>query len=556
MNSGSVYRLVAALTCATLSAALPSAHWPSNTLAGRWGKVQGLAAIDLLVSHDQFYGSINAVACPASGGCTIIGSAGNGPQSFSFARSPNGSVWTLNGGFDLTTLNCLTAYDCMAGGSETISAEPSTSDWSEAFVVSERNGVWGSPELLAPPSAFPASDVPLGQVDSIACNGPETCVIGGGYVEWQGPSPNPPSDAFVATEVGGALQTPIFTPVISSFQGVSNVVCSSQEDCIATAESDGGSNQIYSWVSGDWSAPISLGDVPGVSQNDNTWFASVSCPAVGNCAATGFYGSGQDHVFAVDEVAGVWGPLRPLDLMHSAANSRGSLAVSCIHAGDCFVVGSENIGDQRTQPFIAWMRGYNLSAPTVVNWTFGRLHTHSDGLDSISCTASGACAAAGFYQACGRACEAVPLVMNYVSGLWTEPTLLPGADGFAVPGWETPSAVACSVSGDCLVGGYGEESHVPGSLPFFSQFAPAPRISAMSSHRGSPSGGSRIVIYGVHFGGVSRVIFGRTPGTSVRMINSGALSVICPPGDGSVSVRVSTPGGTSAPNKSSQFVYV
>jgi hypothetical protein len=72
-----------------------------------------------------------------------------------------------------------------------------------------------------------------------------------------------------------------------------------------------------------------------------------------------------------------------------------------------------------------------------------------------------------------------------------------------------------------------------------------PAISAISPAGGPASGGTTVRLAGTDFSKVYHVLFGSTRVTRVRVVSSRSISVVAPPGTGTVAVRVHTGYGTS-----------
>jgi subtilase family serine protease len=81
-------------------------------------------------------------------------------------------------------------------------------------------------------------------------------------------------------------------------------------------------------------------------------------------------------------------------------------------------------------------------------------------------------------------------------------------------------------------------------------YAVAPRITRLSPAKGGP--GTRVTIRGGHFTRVRVVYFGRTRGTSVKVVSATEITVVAPAGSGTARVTVVTAGGTS---NSVNFTY-
>src|SRR3954468_11917450 len=88
-----------------------------------------------------------------------------------------------------------------------------------------------------------------------------------------------------------------------------------------------------------WGGAVKVPGTATLNSGGNAWVSSVSCGAVGECAAGGKYrdGSGHDQAFVVRETNGSWG--NALEVPGTATlNSGGSArvdSVSCAAVGEC-----------------------------------------------------------------------------------------------------------------------------------------------------------------------------------------------------------------------------
>ncbi|MDE3080795.1 MAG: cadherin-like beta sandwich domain-containing protein, partial [Paracoccaceae bacterium] len=86
--------------------------------------------------------------------------------------------------------------------------------------------------------------------------------------------------------------------------------------------------------------------------------------------------------------------------------------------------------------------------------------------------------------------------------------------------------------------------------------APAPTVTSISPTTGSASGGTSVVITGTGFSGVTAVSFGATAASAFTVNSATQITATAPAGSGTVDVRVTTGGGTSATNASDRFTYL
>jgi hypothetical protein len=95
------------------------------------------------------------------------------------------------------------------------------------------------------------------------------------------------------------------------------------------------------------------------------------------------------------------------------------------------------------------------------------------------------------------------------------------------------------------------------SAPVTYTYIPAPIVVSVSPTSGPTTGGNSVAINGSHFTGATAVTFGTTAATSFSFVSDTLINAVVPPGPiggGSVSVRVTSPGGTSAPGVTYTYI--
>lgn len=90
----------------------------------------------------------------------------------------------------------------------------------------------------------------------------------------------------------------------------------------------------------------------------------------------------------------------------------------------------------------------------------------------------------------------------------------------------------------------------------FTYDAPIPTVTDLSPSKGPEAGGTTVTVVGAGFTGATAVTFGSVPASWFSVQSDTTLQAGIPAGTGSVSVAVTTAGGTSAPSSSSQYGYV
>ncbi len=90
-----------------------------------------------------------------------------------------------------------------------------------------------------------------------------------------------------------------------------------------------------------------------------------------------------------------------------------------------------------------------------------------------------------------------------------------------------------------------------------SQFVydPVPSLGKIEPDEGPAAGGTPVTITGEHFTAGSKVSFGSSPATGVKVNSSTSITATSPPGSGKVFVSVTTPGGTSPTREGAEFTY-
>jgi hypothetical protein len=86
-------------------------------------------------------------------------------------------------------------------------------------------------------------------------------------------------------------------------------------------------------------------------------------------------------------------------------------------------------------------------------------------------------------------------------------------------------------------------------------YLPAPKVTRISPASGPAAGGTAVMITGTGFTSASTVKFG-TKAASARYNSATSLTATSPAGTGTVDIRVTTPGGTSAIVTGDKFIYV
>ena len=206
----------------------------------------------------------------------------------------------LRGGANVTSLSCGSPGNCAAGG-----FYRDGSGHGQAFVASERNGMWGKAIEVPGLGALTTQNAQVNnaQVNSVSCGSAGNCAAGGFYSDGSGHG-----QAFVASERNGAWGKAIEVPGSGALNmggsaQVNSVSCASADNCAAGGSYTDGSFQQQAFVVGErngaWRRAIEVPgsgalNVGGGRPLPVAQVNSVSCASAGNCAAGGSYTDGNN----------------------------------------------------------------------------------------------------------------------------------------------------------------------------------------------------------------------------------------------------------------------
>ncbi len=250
----------------------------------------------------------------------------------------------------------------------------------------------------------------------------------------------------------GAPLPPDASPSANSF--VTGTSCAAAGNCVSVGAYQTGpsaaSGLIETLSDGTWTAL----EAPVPAGGSNGELFGVSCPAVGQCAASGSYvdGSGNRQAEALVLSQGTWtatGIAAPAD---AATNPNVALVnISCPTIGTCVAGGFYENSGPFTEGLLVTQSGGSWTAVSAPLPAGAASPAHSFVLN-VACSGPGSCEAVGQYT---DALSHTQVLLDALSGgTWaaTAVTLPAGADPAAGAALE---GVACPKSGPCTgVGGY------------------------------------------------------------------------------------------------------
>jgi hypothetical protein len=360
-------------------------------------------------------GAVNSISCASAGNCVAGGFNGKG----AFVKVERAGVWrkvmNLRGtaGGSVSSVSCRASY-CAAGG---YFADASALGGDQAFVVSERNGVWGkaiavpgtpggsvtsvscggagncsavglinSADIYGEPQPFLVTEkngvwghAKAADVYAVSCVSAGYCVAGGGFYD----TAHDVSYATFLTETNGIWRKEVKVPAPGA---VTSVSCVSISSCAA-----GTFGFVMSETLGVWHEPVAA--PPGEI------YFSVSCGSPGNCTAGGDRSTefgGDSRAFLMSSTSGVWGkPMDVTGVMTGDFNATFVSSVSCAGAGTCAAVGGYLYsGSGHLQFAVAEKNGVWGQAKTVPGIAYV-VSSDSSGGGAIACVKTGRCALGG-----------------------------------------------------------------------------------------------------------------------------------------------------------------
>ena len=313
---------------------------------GIWGSAQevpGLGSLDANGSSE-----VLSVSCTAPGDCAAAGlynDAQDARQGFvvdetegiwgSAQEVPGLGALNTGGAAYVTSVSCGAIGDCSAGGY--FQALGGTSD---GFVVDESDGTWGTAEAIPGLATLSVGGgATVWQVSCAAAN----CAAVGDYG-----TGGTHQGGFVVDETDGTWGTAEAIPGLLALNKggtafATSVSCAAAGDCSAGGFYKGsvaGDDQrgfVVAESDGSWGMAEEVPGLADLNPNHFGFVEDVSCGAVGNCAAAGYYASPGDidHGFVVNESDGSWDQAQDVPGPGVAA----IWSISCASADHCVGVG-------------------------------------------------------------------------------------------------------------------------------------------------------------------------------------------------------------------------
>jgi hypothetical protein len=273
-----------------------------NEKDGTWGnakEVPGSAALNADGNAEA-----ESVSCSAAGNCGVDGSYTDSSGDVqAFVVSEEDGTWgtaeeipgtaTLNAGGNAyaNSVSCTSAGNCGAGGWYS-----SAKGKLQAFVVNDVDGTWDTAEEV--PGTATLNVGADAAVNSVSCNAAGDCSAGGYYY-----NKKTGSEAFVVDENSGTWGTAQEVAAsINTGDGayIGSLSCGTVGNCSAGGTyqvTSTGSELpfVISETSGTWGTAEEVPGISTLNTSGSSSINSVSCGTAGNCGAGGFYSVSDNH---------------------------------------------------------------------------------------------------------------------------------------------------------------------------------------------------------------------------------------------------------------------
>jgi hypothetical protein len=381
-----------------------------------------------------------------AGGSRVVLAGGWGTAK----EVPGTAALNQGGNAQVSSISCASAGNCGAVGFYTDS-----SGQRQAFAVSQANGTWGTAAVI--PGTAALNQGGFAQASSVSCAPAGDCSAGGIYAD----SSNR-TQAFVVSQTNGTWGTAREVPGTATLnQGgvaeINSVSCASAGDCSAGgiyAESSGDQQAlVVSQTNGTWGKAKEVPGSAALNTRGAAAIFSVSCASAGNCSAGGGYTDASGvQALAATETNGTWGKAK--EIPGTAALNHGPLAqvnsVSCGSAGNCSTVGFYTDSSSHTQAFVAVQKNGIWGTAVEFPGTAGLASGAGANAQSVSCPSAGNCSAGGIYA--GSSGTQV-FAATQKNGTWGTAKEIPGTATLNKGEIAQINSISCATAGNCSAGG-------------------------------------------------------------------------------------------------------
>jgi hypothetical protein len=407
--------------------------------------------------------ALSSVACPAAGACVAVGSyqaVGGEPVGLLLAQTAG--VWNKSvaakppGGansypdVNLASVSCGSSGNCAAVGNYVDGSYNQ-----QGLLINYRTGVWRTGVRVVLPAGAAAN--PQVTLNAVSCAAAGYCTAVGSYT---GTAGNPV--AFAISEgdwVWGAVQAlglPAGTGATES-SSLAAVSCTAIGDCTAVGWYTDSSGAIEGLLatqnSGQWAGGIEALLPTAPAAQPNVTLSSVACSAPGTCAVVGDYddANSSQQGLLLSQNGGGWtmGVEAPLPGNALGTQAATLNSVACTGAGYCTAVGQYTDSNATFQGMVITENDGSWQQGVKAVLPATAASNQDVTLDSVSCVAYETCVVAGNYFSAHPA----GLVLSEISGRWKLPLTVRLPAGAGSNPYAALNSVACVAGTYCSVAG-------------------------------------------------------------------------------------------------------
>jgi len=354
-----------------------------------------------------------STSCASAGNCAAGGTYRDASGRYqAFVATEKNGRWskgilapgsgTLNKGGDaaVQSVSCGSAGDCAAVGYYRDGASHR-----QALLLNSQNGTWRSAKPVPGLAALNLGND--AELNSVSCTGAGGCSAGGFYVDnsaaFQG---------FVVTEKNGMWGSAREMPGqgtlnVGGFAAVTVISCASAGNCSAGGLYHTGPTQVQAFVvtevNSTWGTALQVPGTNTLNSGQDAVITSLYCASAGNCSAAGSYTDSLGHTwpFVASEKNGTWGNAvrAPGVQKLSGIGGFGEInSVSCVSAGNCAGAGQYNDSTSHSQAFVIVQSNGTWSGAIKVPGLLALNKGHSAAAAVVSCHAPAGCVVGGFYH--------------------------------------------------------------------------------------------------------------------------------------------------------------
>jgi len=449
----------------TMAAAGPAAAMPTGSrvtaAADGWGQAALLPGTGQL-GQDGAYGS--AVSCPSTGNCTAGGSFDRGGAEEVFVISERNGRWgtvgevpglvALNtgGSAELTAISCASPGNCVATGTYLRTGDL------VPYVAVQKSWRWGKAESI--PGLGGLNIGRFASVWSVSCGSPGNCAVGGSYLDGSSLT-----QAYVVTLSNWHWTKAAEVPGTATLNAggsaeLTAISCRKAGNCSAAGSYRPRSTTASAFVitenNGRWGNATQVPGLALLNAGGGAFPVALSCGSPGNCAVGGYYhdAAGLSQVFLATQKSGHWNKAAQAPGT-GALNVGGSAevtAISCPSAGNCSAGGFYARTSGHLQLFVTTERKGTWGTAAALPGILSHNKGTSTQIYSLSCGSAGNCSASGYYE--NAAFREFAFVSTESGGRWGSVTEVPGIGGVSPGGDSGVSQVSCPSAGHCVGVGY------------------------------------------------------------------------------------------------------